>query len=157
QFPARRTDCSKKLFLPGRHSHRSARSCIVSTFAYDDPFTFARRTRTLLQRRAVDFFCARRRIHLPFLAASGTCPAHHPALQKRRGLPSLSHWPANRRFCLGSPTAGQGDSSAAASRPCPCPGFLGVLRLCPGHAEPLRHALRLSLSQPRGCRPLLFL
>ena len=63
---------------------------------------------------------------------------------------------AGARLRLGGAAPGQGDPRAAAGRASARAGLLGLLRLCAGHAEPLRGDFRARLSRSgRACRAVL--
>jgi hypothetical protein len=86
-----------------------------------------------------------------FLAALRADPRAKSSIEKGPGLSSLSHRQARARFCLGGDAARPRSFASGRCRPGARAGLLGVLRLCAGHAEPLRGDLRAWLSRSRGC------
>ena len=74
------------------------------------------------------------------------------ASKKDADFSPLPHRQARARLRLGGDAPGQGHPRAAARRPGSCIGLLGLLRLCAGHAEPLRDDFRARLSRSRRAR-----
>ncbi len=98
----------------------------------------------------------------PRLTASGGASGRSSSkiLQSKKD-PDFHLFPIGRRvwdFVWEVLLPGQGDPRAAAGGHRACAGLLGVLRLCAGHAEPLRDGFRAWVSRSGGTRwAVLFL
>ncbi len=123
----------------------------VAWFAYAPLEPDSGRTSALLSRGEVAPCRADCGLWRGLLAALRPDPRQDPPIEKRRRLSTLPHRQARLGFCLGGDAAGQSHPPAAAARPGPCAGLLGLLRLCAGHAEPLRDRAGAWLSlDPQG-------
>jgi catechol 2,3-dioxygenase-like lactoylglutathione lyase family enzyme len=86
----------------------------------------------------------------PSSGALRRCPQQNPRNPKKTPASPLPHRQAHLGLLLGSPLPGQSHPRAPAPRPRPRLRLLGLPRLRPGHAQPLRRRPRHRLPLSRG-------